>query len=89
METVFKYTPSWRNVDFVNKSKVKSRDKIRIPNKKGTFLNKYRNIWSREINVINRVNTNTSPITYNTKDFYNDEKIKGSFYKYEFKKITL
>lgn len=71
-ESVFKYI----SPDFIKNSKFKVGDRVRIINKKDTF-SKYINNWSREMFIINRINT-SDPVTYNIK--YLNTSGKNSFY---------
>lgn len=78
LELVFKYTPQ----DFIKNSEFKIGERVRIKNKKDTFSNQYKNNWSREICIINRINTD--PDIDNIKDL-NNKEIKHNFYEYETK----
>lgn len=81
--------------NFINKKSMSSvqkptfnvGDRVRIQVSKKTFENKYRNNWSREIFVINKI-VYSDPITYKIKDL-KGEDVKGSFYRYELLKTQL
>lgn len=59
-------------------------DKVRIYAYKKTFENKYKNNWTHEIFIVNKIYF-SNPITYSIMDL-NKEQILGKFYKYELQK---
>lgn len=62
-------------------------DRVRIYSFKKTFENKYKNNWSHEIFIINKIYF-SNPITYSIMDMKN-ESILGRFYKYELQKTNI
>ena len=62
-------------------------DRVRIPKLKNIFARGYTPNWSREINIVDKIN-DTVPYTYNPKDL-NGEEIIGSFYDRELQKTKL
>lgn len=59
-------------------------DKVRIHAYKKVFQNKYKNNWTDEIFVVDKIYF-TDPITYSIHDF-NNEPILGKFYRFELQK---
>ena len=63
-------------------SRFKVGDRVRISRYKNIFAKGYTPNWSKEIFIVDKINT------YNLKDL-NDEKIIGSFYDKELQKSIL
>jgi len=66
--------------------KFKVGDKVRITKKKGIFEKAYTRRWTEEVFTVSEVRY-TDPIAYKIVD-YNNEEIKGTFYKQELQKAT-
>ena len=66
---------------------LKINDPVRISKFKHVFSKGYDKNWSSEIFFIDKVHQ-TSPVTYSIRDQMN-EKIVGSYYKYELQKVSL
>ena len=68
-------------------SNLEMNDPVRISKFKHVFSKGYDKNWSSEIFFIDKVHQ-TSPVTYSIRDQMN-EKIVGSYYKYELQKVSL
>jgi len=85
-------TKVWRNLYGDYKAvkhetpKFKVGDKVRITKKKGIFEKGYTPRWTEEVFTVSEVRY-IDPITYKIVD-YNNEEIKGTFYKQKLQKTT-
>lgn len=64
----------------------KEGERVRIAQSRQTFKKGYVPGWSEEIYTIDKVNSQTNPITYKLTDYMN-EPIIGNFYKEEIQKV--
>jgi transposase InsO family protein len=69
---------------FTEKPVFRIGEKVRIHAYKKIFDNKYKNNWTNEIFIVDKIYF-TEPITYSIHDL-NNEQIMGKFYRYELQK---
>ena len=82
-----RYTLIYKEYNPENKRIISVGDNVRISAYNGIFDKGFKKNWTMEIFTIDE-DQDTKPITYLLKD-YNNESIKGSFYRQEIQTVDL